>query len=301
MIQSFLKSGGILGWLALMATPPALPAQVHFANAEQAANRFVVAVARGDQASISAVLGDDYREVLPVEQTEPAMIDKFLNAWATYHTLVPLSDEVRLLAAGENGWTLPIPIVREAEGWRFDIQSGRDMMRARRIGRNELAAIQAAFAYHDAQIEYAAVDHDGDGLLEYAQRFVSSDGKQDGLYWKTEPGTPESPLGSLFAAEVPTDAYHGYHYRILTAQGAHAPGGAENYLRGTNLIGGFGLVAWPAVYGESGIMSFQLGPSGTLYQADLGPDGDKFAAAMSMFDPDPRWEVVRAKFTELKP
>jgi len=291
----------VLGALALLAMRAAFSAQVHCASPEQVADRFVIAVARTDQDALTALLGDDYRTLLPVDAIDAKTVEQFLDAWSTFHGLVAVNDSERLLAAGDKGWTLPIPIVRDDEGWRFDVQAGSDMLRTRRIGRNELAAMQAALAYHDAQIEYASKDRDGDGVLEYAQRFVSDAGTQDGLYWDTQPGQPESPLGPLFADKVPTDAYHGYHYRILTAQGEHAPGGAADYLSAGKLTGGFALVAWPAAYGDSGVMSFLMGPSGTLYQADLGADGAQVASTLTAFDPDERWSQVPAEFTDAAP
>lgn len=285
----------------MLAASQALSAQTCFPDAGQAANHLVIAVAGHDKAALDAMLGDDYRDVLPAGESEAEIVDRFLNAWATYHSLVATSDSVRLLAAGENGWTLPIPIVRGDQGWCFDMQAGRDMMRIRRIGRNELAAMQAALAYHDAQIEYAGADLDGDGVLEYAQRFISRKGKHDGLYWKTESGQPQSPLGPLFDGKLPTDAYHGYRYRILTAQGPHAPGGAESYIQGGNMVGGFALVAWPADYGNSGIMSFLMGRNGRLYEADLGPDSDGIASTLPTFDPDSRWSPVAPAYTASNP
>lgn len=296
-LSSLHKAVSIGLLTAALALPMSATAeQAYFPSAEVAANVLVVAVARHDRAALRAMLGDDYRKLLPVDQIHEDDLDRFFHNWASYHALIPKDANTRMLAVGENGWTLPIPIVRDAQGWRFDTVAGGDLMRIRAIGRNELSVMQAALAYHDAQEEYAAVDHDGDGVREFAQKFLSSPGKQDGLYWEAAPGTAQSPLGPLFAGELPEQAYHGYHYRILTAQGDHAPGGKADYIAGGNMTGGFGLVAWPADYGSSGVMSFMLSRDGVLYEADLGPDGAKLAAAMSAFDPDPRWMRVPAEF-----
>ena len=276
-------------------------AQDYYENAETAADALVVAVARQDKAALGRVLGPDYQSLLPLDDIDETDVDRFLSAWIRFHTLLPEDPDTRVLAAGESGWTLPIPIVREDQGWRFDTHAGAERMRIRNIGRNELATIQAALAYHDAQMEYALSDHDGDGLLEYAQHFISSPGTQDGLYWETAEGATPSPLGPLLDGKVPEKAYHGYLYRILTRQGEHAPGGAQDYLVDGNLTDGFALIAWPADYGVSGVMSFLLSRQGIVYEADLGPDGDSYASAVEAFDPDDRWRPVARMFADSKP
>jgi hypothetical protein len=300
-----------LGYLRLLLVFPLLllgtagradsSQQVYFDSPETAADALVVAVARHESTDLGRLLGPDYRQVLPLDEIDAADVARFLDAWIRFHTLVPEDPDTRVLAAGDDGWTLPIPIVREAEGWRFDTAAGAERMRIRHIGRNELAVMQAVFAYHDAQIEYALNDHDGDGLLEYAQRFISTPGSQDGLYWDAKEGAAQSPLGPLFDGKVPQKAYHGYLYRILTSQGEHAPGGARDYLADGNLTGGFALIAWPAVYGESGVMSFMLSRQGILYEADLGPDGGADASALKAFDPDSRWRPVASLFAGALP
>ncbi len=287
----------VTGWLLMI--PAAFPQQRFFDTPEQAANRLVIALARADQTQMADILGDDYESVLSVGDIDRPMMDRFLNGWADYHALVSSDDKTRMLAVGYQGWTLPIPIVREVEGWRFDTLGGQSMIKVRRIGRNELSAMQTALAYHDAQMEYAAEDHDGDGILEYAQRFISHPGMRDGLYWEVAEGEPESPTGALLAGHEPGKDYHGYYYRILTAQGTHAPGGAMSYLRGDSLVDGFALIAWPAVYGETGVMSFLLGRNGLLYEADLGANGAAYASAVPAYDPDGHWSPVAAGFSQI--
>ncbi len=295
----------LLGNLILAVTgcalmiPAAYSEPRFFDTPEQASNRLVIAMARADQTEMANILGDDYGTVLSVDEVDRPMVDRFLNGWADYHALVASDDKTRMLAVGFNGWTLPIPIVREVEGWRFDTLAGQSMIKVRRIGRNELSAMQAALAYHDAQMEYAAEDRDGDGILEYAQRFISTPGKRDGLYWETAEGEPESPTGLLLAGHEPGKDYHGYYYRILTAQGAHAPGGALSYLQGNDMIDGFALIAWPAVYRDTGVMSFLLARNGVLYEADLGPDGAAYASAVPTYDPDTPWSAVAAGFSQI--
>ncbi|MCB1857989.1 MAG: DUF2950 domain-containing protein [Gammaproteobacteria bacterium] len=284
--------------LALAAAATVNADQLHFAAAEQAADTFVVAIARGDQDTLEGLFGRGYLDYLPIDEVDTADIDRFLAAWTRHHTLLSEGEGIRMLEVGDTGWTLPIPIVQDPQGWRFDTQTGRETMRIRRIGRNELSAMQAALAYHDAQTEYAQRDHDGNGVLEYAQRFISTPGKRDGLYWEASKDEAESPLGALFSEKTPEKAYHGYYYRILSAQGKHAEGGQLDYKVNGNMVGGFGLVAWPAEYGESGVMSFMLNKEGVLYETDLGPEGGEAAGRMLAFDPDSRWVRVSPVFSD---
>jgi hypothetical protein len=205
---------------------------------------------------------------------------------------------------GSDEWPFPIPIVKAGNGWRFDTGAGKQEILARRVGGNELKAIQVCLAYVDAQKEYAMKKaRQGEGLLEYAQKFVSTPGKQDGLYWEAGEGQEQSPIGPLFSAardqgysgkplgEEP-EPYHGYFYRILTAQGKNAPGGAQDYVVGGKMIGGFALIAYPAHYGASGVMTFIVNHDGVVYQKKLGKDTKKAAQAMKAFNPDKTWTRV---------
>ena len=188
-----------------------------------------------------------------------------------------------------DGWTLPIPIVRSGDGWAFDARAGAEEMRIRRIGRNELAAINAMFAYVDAQREYAQQDRNDDGMLEYARRFLSSPGRHDGLYWATPDGELPSPAGPLFDTRGIKDGYYGCGFRILEAQGPAASGGARSYMSRGHLANGLALVAWPARYGETGVMSFLVNHDGVVYQKNLGAASAAIAGAMTRFDPDATW------------
>jgi hypothetical protein len=278
--------------VAELTMDPAL-GQAVFPNPEDAANTFVLAVADDDVELLGKVLGTDYREVLPLDQVDGEDVDNFITAWEKYHTLLPEGDKKRLIAVGKGEWTLPIPIVSGTSGWYFDIEEGLERMRIRRIGRNELATMQAVLAYYDAQMEYAEQDRNADGLLEYARRFISTPGTHDGLYWEAEPGEAPSPLGPLMADRTPGGGYHGYFYRILDAQGEHARGGAYSYLIGDRMRSGFAVIAWPEDYGESGVMSFMVSHAGIVYEQDLGPDSASIAAAMQVYDPGPGWIAVQ--------
>jgi hypothetical protein len=299
MKTSIVRAALMVTSLALTQLTVVHAGQRHFVSAEQAADTLVVAIARNDRDTVAALFGDEYRDILPDDGVSADQLERFVQGWTRFNTLTAVDDRTRVLAVGENGWTFPVPIIRDVEGWRFDTETGRSQIIIRQIGRNELAVIQAALAYHDAQMEYATEDHDNDGVLEYAQRFLSRPGQRDGLYWETESGQPQSPLGPLLARHDHGDDYHGYRFRILTAQGEHAPGGSSNYIAGDNMTEGFGLIAWPAVYGKTGVKSFLLGRNGVLYETDLGADGATFASATSSFDPDRRWTPVDAGFLVL--
>jgi Protein of unknown function (DUF2950) len=279
--------------LALVACPAL--AQKSYASADAASEAFADALRRDDQQALRVVLGNDWKTFIPVGTIERSDVDAFLTGWEqTHKTNVQNSGKEAIVTIGNSGWTLPIPIVKGAEGWHFDPRAGADQMRTRRIGRNELDAMQAVLAYFDAQREYASKDRDNDGVLDYAEKFFSSPGKHDGLYWPDAPGQDPSPLGPLYAG--PTAAgpgYHGYHFRILKAQGKNAPGGAYSYVIGGRMRAGFAVIAWPVRYGETGVMSFILSHDATMYERDLGPDTDATARAMQRFDPDPSWKKAQ--------
>jgi hypothetical protein len=263
--------------------------QAVFVTPEDAANTFTQALVNEDAEMLAKVLGSDYREVLPLDEVDGEDVENFISAWEKRNTLLPQGDQKMLIAVGEGEWTLPIPIVQSASGWYFDIEEGLDRMRIRRIGRNELDSMQAVLAYYDAQMEYAQKDRNGNGLLEYAQNFISTPGVQDGLYWEAESDVAPSPLGPLLADRSQGGGYHGYFYRILKAQGENARGGAYSYMLGDRMQAGFAMIAWPGEYGESGVMSFLVSHEGIVYEQNLGPDGADTAEAMSAYDPDADW------------
>ena len=267
--------------------------QAVFNTPEDAANAFVLAVADDDETMLGKLLGTDYQEVLPLDNIDAEDVDNFIVAAEKHNTLLPRGDRKMLLAVGEDEWTLPIPIVAGESGWYFDIDEGLENMRIRRIGRNELATMQAVLAYYDAQMEYAEQDRDGNGLLEYAQRFISTPDTRDGLYWEVEPGDTPSPLGPLMADHTPGGGYHGYFYKILQAQGEHARGGAYSDLIGDQMRAGFAVIAWPDEYGDSGVMSFMVSHAGIVYEQDLGPESASIASSMQVYDPGPGWTPVQ--------
>ncbi|CAD5378971.1 conserved exported hypothetical protein [Pseudomonas sp. OF001] len=270
-------------------------AQQAFATPTAAVDALIAALGteHADPQRMAALLGDDWQTFIPTDDIERKDVDAFLALYREQRT-IRLADEARAsLVVGNTPWTFPLPLVHGRDGWRFDPRAGGEEIRARRIGRNELAAMQAVRAYHDAQMDYAEADHDGDGVLEYAQQFMSSDGRYDGLYWPDEPGVPQSPLGPLFGDELPDGEWQGYRYRILDAQGPSAPGGAYAYKIGADMSRGFALIAWPARYGDSGVMSFMISHDGLVFEKDMGPDGAKLALAMPRFDPDSSWHEVK--------
>ncbi len=211
------------------------------------------------------------------------------------------SDNKAILIIGKDKWPFPIPLVKKNEGWVFDTMAGKEELLNRRIGKNELSAIMVCHAYVDSQREYVGRDYDGDGYLEYAQKFRSTKGKKDGLYWEAEEGEEQSPMGpyiaravkegygSMKTADKPVP-YHGYYYKILKAQGESAQGGAYNYMVYDNMVGGFALVAYPSDYGNSGVVTFIVNKDGVVYQKDLGKDTEKIAQAMKAYNPDKTWK-----------
>lgn len=290
-IRTRVRGGLACASLAVAAAfaPLGVHAQERFATPEAAADALVDGIARHDGARVREVLGPRADRVLPKSVGEHDKL-RFLEAWAQGHRIVGRTDARAMVEVGTHGWTLPIPLAHDSGGWSFDLVAAVDEMRARRIGRNELAAIQVSLAYVDAQREYVERDWDGDGVKSYAQRAISTRGRHDGLYWASLPGEPESPLGPAFADATPGMPYHGYAYRILTAQGAAAAGGAKNYVANGRMTGGFALVAWPAKYGDTGVMTFIVNQDGVVYQRDLGPDTATRARALRAFDPGPGWE-----------
>lgn len=290
-IATTLLAALAIGWM-----PATLAQQKAFATPEAAMDAFGDAVARSDGDEMKTILGKDYRTLIPPVGAEIRY--RFLENWAKQHAIKPEGDAKAAIAVGSDGWTLPIPLVKTAQGWRFDTRAGADEIRIRHIGRNELAVMKVMLAIYDAQREYASKDRSGDGVLEYASKFRSSPGKRDGLYWPTKSGEPESPLGPAVAAARAAGGsratgYYGYHYKILKSQGKDAPGGAFDYVAHGRMIGGFAVVAWPVRYGETGVMTFIVNHTGVLYQKDLGPRSAAIAGAMTRYDPDASWQKVQ--------
>ena len=267
-------------------------AQVPFAKPEDAGQALIDAVAKSDAISMPRLLGPDWRKLLPTEGVPPAERQAFIDKAREKHEVVVDGGRAELVV-GNDRWPLPIPIVQGKDGqWRFDPAGGREAVLERQIGANELSAMQAVLAYVDAQREYAQADRNGDGVLEYAQKFLSTPGKRDGLIWSPSLGD-ESPLGEAYLPRKAGTGYHGYRYRILTAQGSHAIGGARSYLLGGRLASGFALVAWPVQYGRTGIMSFIVNQDGVVYECNLGSNTSIAATRMKSFDPGDGWKRVQ--------
>ncbi|MFN7571491.1 MAG: DUF2950 domain-containing protein [Betaproteobacteria bacterium] len=291
---AFAKAVALAAVLAL-GSGAAQAVQKFFATPQAAMDAFGEAIATSDSEAIKDLLGDDYRRLIPPLGAEVRY--QFIAAWAKAHSITPQGEARAEIAVGTQGWTLPIPLVKSAQGWRFDTAAGAEEMRLRRIGRNELAVMQVMLAIYDAQRDYASIDRNGDGVLEYANRIASTPGKTDGLYWPTAAGVAQSPLGPAVAAAQAAGGnaeagYHGYRYKLLDGQGAHAPGGAYDYTVRGREIGGFAAVAWPAKYGDTGVMTFMVSHDGLVYEKDLGPQTAARAAALTRFDPDSSWRRV---------
>jgi hypothetical protein len=286
--------------------PPQAAGPARFPTPERAVDALVAAARNTDTAALLAVFGPDAREILSSgdavqdRRTRQVFVTAMEQGWKLDET----DHNRRELIIGNEQWPFPIPLVREADGWRFDTDAGKREVRARRIGRNELAAIGICETYVIAQKQYAAESRDGNPAGRYAQKVRSTPGRHDGLFWPTQSGEKHSPLGDL-AAKAVSEGYavnapaqgpqplRGYFFRILTQQGSSAPGGAKNYVVDGQMTGGFALVAYPAEYGNSGVMTFIVNQDGVIHEADLGQDTAKLANAITAYDPGDRFRPVR--------
>jgi hypothetical protein len=296
----------IFGWLMIAVlsciVASVANAQQAFKTAEEAASAFVAAAKADDVSKLLTVLGPDGEDIVSSgdEVDDKATRQRFVAAYDAKHQIALEGDNKAIMVIGQEDYPFPIPLMRKNGMWRFDTAAGREEILSRRIGRNELAAIQASLAYVDAQNEYAEKDRTGAGMNTYAQRIVSQPGKKDGLYWPSSQGTEDSPLGELFAqatsqgyrAGGPRTPFHGYYFKVLTSQGRAASGGELDYVVGGKMIGGFALVAYPAEYRNSGVMTFIVNHAGTVYQKDLGPRTASLAERMKSFNPNRTWQKV---------
>jgi len=288
---------------ALLLATATASAQQAFQSPEEATSAFIAALRAGDSASINRVLGQGGYDVTssgdPVQDEN--MRKLVLAAYDIKHSTTKDSAGRTFLVVGESEFPLPIPLVEKNGTWRFDTVAGRQEILYRRIGRNELAAIQACLAYVDAQNDYAELAPNG-GTGVYAQRIISSPGAKDGLYWPAAAGEKESPLGPAVAAATLQGyrvggvraPFHGYYYKILSRQGPNATGGTVNYIVNGKMIGGFALVAYPAQYGNSGVMTFLVNHNGEVFQKDLGQQTARLASRITSFNPDQTWKKVAA-------
>ena len=296
----------LVGCATQKAPVTAPAAQMTFTSAEEAKNALIAAVQERNPGKVEAIFGPDSKELVRSgdEVADRATRDRFLQAVGEKADLVAAGEDRAILHIGKEDWPFPIPIVKGETGWRFDTPAGKEELLNRRIGRNELFTIEFCRAYVQAQNEYAAKDRDGNGVKEFAQKFRSSEGKRDGLYWAAAEGEAESPLGPLAAAAIhegygqkpnPTgqpQPFHGYFFKILTAQGKDAPGGAKSYIVNGHMTGGFALVAYPVQYGSTGIMTFMVNQQGIVFQKDLGEKTAETIKGMTQYDPNDSWQPV---------
>lgn len=277
-----------------------------FATPEEAVAALTAALKADDDAALIAIFGDGHKDlvVTPDKAANSANRAKAAAAIQTYSLLEDSGKDRKTLVIGDQAWPFPIPLVKTGDRWRFATEEGADELINRRIGANERNAIIVLNAYLDAQKEYASKDRNGDGVLQYAQKLASTSGKQDGLYWPADvsKGEEPSPFGPLIAEAAAYlkghktgEAYRGYYFKILTRQGKNAPGGAYSYIINDRMIAGFAMVAYPAQYDQSGVMTFIVSHNGKVYQKNLGKNSTELGAKMTMFDPGPGWKEVASQ------
>ena len=306
------------GALALLLSCGSLFAagqQTLFSTTDEAVQALVSAAEAKDQAAMTAVMGPEREKLLSGDPVEDAnALARFAERLRKSVKLVRVDDAKFTLAVGEDQFPFPIPLVKAGDKWRFDTAAGLDEILSRRIGQNELSAIMTCRAYVVAQWEYftQALDTSEDGLAVYAQKFISTPGQRDGLYWDVAEGEKPSPMGTLIAearaegynagrprtaaaagTERPRTPFHGYFFRVLKAQGSHAPGGKFGYVINGHMIAGYALVAFPAKWGSGGIMTFIVNGQGRIYQKNLGAKTAEIAGALTEYDPDPSWTLVK--------
>lgn len=294
-------------WLGLgaLAVPAAAAQQEIFASAEQAVAALLAAQSEDKLGELAQILGPGGYKLVhsgdPVADRNHRA--RFVAAYRTAHRIEYEGEAKAVLVVGAEEWPLPIPLIRAGSGWRFDARAALQEILNRRVGRNELSVIEVCRAYVEAQREYAAMTVAAGGRPEYARHFGSRPGEHDGLYWPTKEGEPSSPLGPLLVQAreggYGTDPvvgmpqpYHGYYYRILTRQGPQAPGGAKDFVVDGHMAGGFALIAYPAAYGNSGVMTFIVSQDGIVFEKNLGSDTRTLAQRIEEFDPGTSWRVV---------
>jgi hypothetical protein len=278
--------------------------QKGFATPDEAVNAFATAMRSNDEQALLSIFGTAAKELIssgdPVQDKQRR--EMFISDYDRKNSITQEGAKM-VLVIGEKDWPFPIPLVKKGDQWIFDTKAGKEEILNRRIGEDELSTVQTLLAIVDAQREYALIDRDNDGLRAYAEKLRSDPGKKNGLYWETKEGEEPSPLGEL-VADARAEGYartgpkqgpipfHGYYFRLLKKQGKHAPGGAFDYVVKNKMIGGFAVVAYPAVYGSSGVMTFVVNHEGVVYEKDLGKNTAKTAKAMTSFDPDKTWKKV---------
>jgi hypothetical protein len=273
--------------------------QKGFGSPEEAMKTLAEAAQAGDTKGIMAILGPEGEDIISSgdEVADKNALEQFAKAYQEKVDFVKEKEDRVSIIIGNDNWPFPIPIVKKGEGWVFDTKAGREEVLNRRVGRNELTAIQVCLAYVEAQREYASTDQERDGIIQYAQKVWSDPYRHNGLYWEAGEDELPSPIGPFVAhaaskgytkSDKPIP-YHGYYFKILTGQGPNAPGGAYNYVINGHMVAGFALVAWPAEYGVSGVMTFIVNQNGTVYQKDLGLKTGELAKVMTLYNPDRTW------------
>ncbi len=282
------------------AAPAATPSQTTFASAKEGADAFVAALGAGERSALDTIFGPRIASFAPADPVT-ARVENQKLAEAAKEALLLREDgpDQVTLVIGAAAWPFPIPLVQENGRWRFDTDAGYEELLDRIVGAHELAAIELLRAYVDAQAEYATADRDGDQVLEYAQHILSPSGTKEGLYWPTGADGEESPFGPFVAEAGPYakgrklgDPYRGYYFRVLKKQGRSVPGGAYDYVINGNMIGGFALLAFPADYGNSGVMTFAVNQQGKVFQKDLGEATPTLVDAIATYDVDSTWAEV---------
>jgi hypothetical protein len=271
-----------------------------FGSPEEALKALVETARAGDKKGMMAILGPEGEDIISSgdEVADRTTLERFVKAFQERADFVKEKGDRVSVIIGNDNWPFPIPILKKGEGWVFDTKAGREEVLNRRIGRNELNAIQVCLAYVEAQREYAITDRERDGIIQYAQKVASDTGRRNGLYWETAEGEVPSPLGPMAAkaaaagyrraGDKPTP-FHGYYFKILKGQGKSAPGGEYGYVINGHMVAGFALVAWPAEYGVSGVMTFVVNRNGTVYEKDLGPKTEGTVKALTLYNPDRTW------------
>lgn len=291
--------------MSVLLTSPAIASDA-FESPEAAVDALVAAVKAGDGTRVIEMFGEGSEDLVStgVEEVDRRNWAEFVEAHSEAASILVDDDSAELFVGGER-WPFPVLLVKAESGWIFDIDAARDEILYRRIGRNELSAIDVARTYIRAQYEFFAQDHDGDGVLEFAQHLLSAPGERDGLYFPVDEGEKQSPLGPLIAIasdagysyvdkgrDAAPEPYSGYYFRVLTSQSDDAPGGAFDYVINGNMVAGFGMLATPANYGVTGVMSFMVGRNGVIYERNLGTATEEIAAEIESFDPGQGWSVI---------
>jgi hypothetical protein len=301
VLACFISITLFLLWAASFSHAQNMPHR-SFSSPEKAVTSLVSAVRANDMEEMLAILGPGSRELIfsGDDVADRTGREKFIKAYGRMNTLQKVSADKVTLCIGNDNWPLPIPVVKTDAIWVFDTEQGKQEILNRRIGRNELHVMDVLHAYTDAQHEYASRDFGGSGVVEFAQKLISTPGRRDGLYWEVKNGEKQSPLGPLIAraakegyADADISPFHGYYFKILKGQGDHAQGGAYDYVVKGKMLLGFALVAYPAEYGNSGIMSFIVNQEGIIYERDLGKNTTYLAENMTIFDPDKNWKMLK--------